>query len=147
MSDRFEEQVLVEVMAGWMKVKLAANRHKPPWNETHLNNLLIGLQAEVEELGRAVDNGESVAAIWAEAADVANFAAMVAAAAAYQRMQNREATGVHPDEHDDGPDFLWAEGFDDMPDYSVVKVTKESMFEEPSDDDEEAPVPKLRRRR
>lgn len=81
-SDQTDEDNLVEFLAEAMSAKLAENRGKVHW----LSNLvtlpeLFGLLAdEVQELNRLMVSGDEVdpGDAWGEAADVANFAAMIA---------------------------------------------------------------------
>jgi NTP pyrophosphatase (non-canonical NTP hydrolase) len=75
MSTSQEELLLVDRMADNMRMKLFANRERPHWKGDHLATLHFKLREEVKELIDAVIEGEDA---WAEAADVANFAAMIA---------------------------------------------------------------------
>lgn len=70
---------LTDRMATEMKVKLEANRHKLHWRSPLVQTeyLALRLYEEVAELLAAVRSGVRADA-WAEAADVANFAAMLA---------------------------------------------------------------------
>jgi len=58
--------------------KLQENRGKPHWRETRINFLLADLVQELAELISAIDNNLPKAEVWREAADIANFAAMIA---------------------------------------------------------------------
>jgi NTP pyrophosphatase (non-canonical NTP hydrolase) len=71
--DRIEQKVLV--FGGAMMEKFAANIHKGRWDDCDPEWLLDRLQEELTELREAVANGGDVRA---EAADVANFALMIA---------------------------------------------------------------------
>lgn len=74
-SDVGGEGALVSRMAGEMTVKLAENRGKRHWKDADIMYLEKRLLEETIELVEAVTNGGDV---WAEAADVANFAAFIA---------------------------------------------------------------------
>jgi len=58
--------------------KLAANRHKPHWRRQPPRELWGELCNEVIELLEEVVRDGTAEAVWAEAADVANLAMMVA---------------------------------------------------------------------
>lgn len=68
----------VNWFAKQMELKLRANDHKRHWSEVHLDYLIDRLFQEANELWRAIQNGEPAANIVKEAADVANFAMMIA---------------------------------------------------------------------
>jgi len=74
-----DEHLLPSWMATEMKTKLEANRHKLHWRSPRVTTeyLALRLYEEVAELLAAVRSGVRDHA-WAEAADVANFAAMLA---------------------------------------------------------------------
>ena len=81
------EQELVDWFAPQMAAKLRQNRHKPNWRGEHMVALLRCLRAEVDELEEALafylsTSGELrdglAHQVYAEAADVANFAAFLA---------------------------------------------------------------------
>lgn len=80
MSREPEELALVEELAVRMRRKLRVNAHKAHWDSLALPDLLQWLKGEVVELEEALAN-EGPDAIADEAADVANFAAMIAAKA------------------------------------------------------------------
>jgi len=61
-----------------MEEKLQRNDHKEHWTSYSAKWLLNRLRQETQELTRAIENGEEPEAIANEAADVANFAMMVA---------------------------------------------------------------------
>jgi len=61
-----------------MRFKLQKNEHKGPWTQYGLDCLREGLLEEVAELLDAIDNDEHSVDVALEAADVANFAMMVA---------------------------------------------------------------------
>ena len=72
------EAALVARLAGEMRAKLAARRHKGGWRGESTTWLAQRLRDEADELEAAVIDRKPVADVWAEAADVAAFAAMVA---------------------------------------------------------------------
>ena len=69
-----DEAALTRRMALEMQKKLAQHSDRQHWRQSELRYLINRLREEVEEL---IENPS-----WAEAADVANFAAMIADAAA-----------------------------------------------------------------
>ncbi len=78
-----DERRLVAALSESMLTKLAENRGKLHWQECAPEFLLGRLDAEVEELRQALggylEEGSAEADdVWREAADVANFAAMLA---------------------------------------------------------------------
>ncbi len=75
MSTNQEEGLLVERLHSEMRKKLKANREREHWKQSSGRYLFARLREEVDELIDAVNHGEDA---WAEAADVANFAAMIA---------------------------------------------------------------------
>lgn len=80
-SDQADEDRLVEYMADSMGVKLAENRGKQHWLSAQiaLDDLMLKLDEEVNELRiTATSSTAEPGEVWAEAADVANFAAMIA---------------------------------------------------------------------
>lgn len=77
MSNADEEHDLAVRMMQEMQAKLADNRDRPHWRKADANFLLGRLLEEVAELSRAERSGNETAT-WAEAADVANLAAMLA---------------------------------------------------------------------
>ena len=72
-----KEITQVRKFHGLMLSILKENAHKGGWNETGTETLLKLLEGEVEELREAVENGDGKQVIH-EAADVANYAMMVA---------------------------------------------------------------------
>jgi NTP pyrophosphatase (non-canonical NTP hydrolase) len=78
MSYEAEENALVEELAVVMRQKLAENRRKPHWRQADLGYLTRRIYDEARELSRAIKRGATPAEVRREAADVANFAAMVA---------------------------------------------------------------------
>lgn len=68
-----------------MEAKLRANDHKQHWSKLHKDYLIERLFQEANELWLAIRNGESAENIIQEAADVANFAMMIADNAEVQR--------------------------------------------------------------
>ncbi len=75
MSTPQEELLLVDRLADHMRMKLFANRDRPHWHQSDIEFLYGRLIEECEELLWAAFEGKGV---WEEAADVANFAAMIA---------------------------------------------------------------------
>ena len=75
-----EEGVLADVLRQHMVDKLAENRGKAHWRTPGVpHTYLLGrLFDEVHELKNAVRDNELSRNVWREAADVANFAAMIA---------------------------------------------------------------------
>lgn len=67
----------VEIFAQYMEHKLKLNDHKGGWTEKSNQKLLELLRGEVEELANAIA-GEPNLNIMFEAADVANYAMMIA---------------------------------------------------------------------
>ena len=78
-SDVGDETMLADGMRAAMLRKLERNRGKLHWRDPEVRDayLITRLREEVAELEDAVRSG-SAAATWSEAADVANFAAMLA---------------------------------------------------------------------
>lgn len=68
----------VEWFAVMMEKQLAANDHKPGWHRDSLESLLERAKEELSELDDAITSGEDPEVIIREAADVANFAMMIA---------------------------------------------------------------------
>lgn len=66
------------VFAVEMETQLRANDHKPGWKNDDPWTLLARLHQEAEELGAAMEEGASPEEIAREAADIANFAMMIA---------------------------------------------------------------------
>lgn len=75
MSQEREEVAIVERLGEEQLEKLAAHRDRRHWWNTPRRFLLDRLREEVDELEAALMAGEDP---WQEAADVANFAAMLA---------------------------------------------------------------------
>lgn len=67
----------VAAFAECMEHKLKLNDHKGGWHKTDWNTLVNRLRAEVDELVAACENEPSLNIMF-EAADVANFAMMIA---------------------------------------------------------------------
>jgi NTP pyrophosphatase (non-canonical NTP hydrolase) len=64
-----------------MEYKLSLNRHKGDrrgWLDSEVFSLLDRVDDEIEELNEAIGNLEPAAKVIVEAADVANFAMMIA---------------------------------------------------------------------
>jgi NTP pyrophosphatase (non-canonical NTP hydrolase) len=72
-----------------MEVQLSANDHKPGWGQSTLKQLLYRLEQEAGELRRAIERGDAARVVIGEAADVANFALMIADNAARQEDEVR----------------------------------------------------------
>lgn len=68
----------IETFAAAMERKLRAHDHKPHWSEAEIAYLLRRLSQELGELRRAIRDWSSVDDVVDEAADVANFAMMIA---------------------------------------------------------------------
>lgn len=68
----------VEAFADAMEAKLRANDHKRGWRECNLQYLSMRLTQEREELRQAIERDATPQEILDEAADVANFAMMIA---------------------------------------------------------------------
>ena len=64
-----------------MVYKLAKNAHKGKWDGKSIEESFDGLKAEVDELQVEVHGTRNMVAVMLEAADVANFALIVAAIA------------------------------------------------------------------
>lgn len=72
------EVVLLGKFAAAMAERLDANSHKSGWADMTPGALLRRLKQEVGELDRAIKSGAVPEQVIREAADVANFAAMIA---------------------------------------------------------------------
>lgn len=70
-----------------MEIQLCANDHKTGWSRMSLKTLLHRLRQETAELERAIEMNAPAHVIIAEAADVANFAMMIADNSAQQRAE------------------------------------------------------------
>jgi len=77
-STENEELRLVTLLSNHMVLKLAENRFKSHWDYETLQFFSMRLTQEKKELMRAVQSGASAEDVWREAADIANFAAMLA---------------------------------------------------------------------
>jgi NTP pyrophosphatase (non-canonical NTP hydrolase) len=75
---RFIPRPIIHAFAERMEQKLAANDSKEPWTNIPKSFLMECLEEEVNELRRALFLHESPNAIALEAADVANYAMMIA---------------------------------------------------------------------
>ena len=69
---------LPSAMAAAMQQELDRNAHKAGWDRMLPGELLRRLKQEMGELDRAVKRGADAAVVWSVAADVSNFAAMLA---------------------------------------------------------------------
>ena len=78
-----ETEGLIETMAAYMRLKLAQNSHKPSWREQTTEDLIFGLFGEMREFWTALyayqgkPNFQGLEEIRREAADVANYMAML----------------------------------------------------------------------
>lgn len=75
MSEFIPIRAEVQAFAQDMERKLSANDHKQHWSTIPQDKLLRRLKQELRELERAMKKGKNVVE---EAADVANFAMMIA---------------------------------------------------------------------
>ena len=69
---------MVRKMQAAMRLKLEKNRFKPHWRSATPDYLWPRIHDELFELNEAIEQGAEPAQVWAEAADVANFIAMIA---------------------------------------------------------------------
>jgi NTP pyrophosphatase (non-canonical NTP hydrolase) len=79
-----------------METKLRENDHRFGWRSMRLKDLVRRIANERNELKREIDNGENLQEIIREAADVANFAMMIADICREQIAKGRGIIG--PDE-------------------------------------------------
>lgn len=82
-SDVGGESALIATLSDAMAEKLARNRGKRHWNDAAPNYLIERLRQEVDELEQAIgcyleEGSADEDDVWSEAADVGNFAAMLA---------------------------------------------------------------------
>jgi len=77
--------------ANEMEQQLEANDHKSGWQYSTLKQLLRRLKQEVGELERAIEKGKPL--VVEEAADVANFAMMIADNFHNEQAETRESQG------------------------------------------------------
>lgn len=68
----------VQWFAKQMESKLQANDHKQHWSKCHPDYLIHRLYQEANELWRAIEQKKTAHEVIQEAADVANFAMMLA---------------------------------------------------------------------
>ena len=68
----------VKVFAEKMEYKLSLNDSKDHWCLVPLDRLIDGMMSEIAELLDSIKHGDSLEEIAFEAADVANFAMMIA---------------------------------------------------------------------
>lgn len=78
MSRAIEEINLVSTLSKYCFEKLEQNSHKDHWGKERMNMLFYYLYQEITEIQSAMLTRESPEAVWREAADVANFVAMIA---------------------------------------------------------------------
>ena len=76
-STPMEERALARGLWHKMVKKLEANRGKEHWLDSEMSFLVGRLYEETAELLEAIEGGDNLA-VWNEAADVGNFAAMIA---------------------------------------------------------------------
>lgn len=81
----------VERFAKLMEQQLVANDHKGGWSHEHVDHLVVRLVEEVSELMGAIAYGSGSDVVAKEAADVANFAMMVADVVGGLRLERIEA--------------------------------------------------------
>lgn len=79
-----------------METELRANDHKGGWRDCWLEDLLVRIPEEYSELLEAVRSG-SIETIVSEAADVANFALMVADIVHRYGVQSKERAALDAD--------------------------------------------------
>jgi NTP pyrophosphatase (non-canonical NTP hydrolase) len=84
-----DDTQLVQNLSSHQLTKLQCNSHKCHWRKVGLDELFYGLRLEMEELEEAVAIGK-VDEVWKEAADVANFAAMIADWIQYHRERGKQ---------------------------------------------------------
>ena len=93
MSTPIEERVLVERLGHYQRAKLSLHSDREHWREWGDDAFyLTRAREEIGELMDAISENQTPSQVWREAADVANFAAMIA-----DRYAARYA-----DEHHDG---------------------------------------------
>lgn len=73
-----EENALIENLSIFCKAKLRGNAHKKLWNNYNIQELIYMLRDELDEFENAIFEKKKSSEVWSEAADVANFAAMIA---------------------------------------------------------------------
>ena len=73
-----EDSLLIVTLGFWMAERLAANSHKSRWVDLGTVELLKRIRKELTELELALARGESSTSVAQEAADVANYLAMLA---------------------------------------------------------------------
>ncbi len=83
MSTILDESEMVHRLGLEQMAKLRANASRQHWRVTEPRWLMAQLKDKVRELERAWSNGGPLDDVWAEAADVANYAAMIADRLAY----------------------------------------------------------------
>ena len=76
MSTPGQEAALVKMLATEMRVKLAVNSSRPHWKDGEDSFYLQRLDEELGEFVEAL-RGDDALAVLSEAADVANFIAMI----------------------------------------------------------------------
>ena len=88
MSTLSEETAIVRKLQVAMREKLRENRSKPHWRSSSDTYFWSRVREEIAEMREAMTLGLPPDKVWAEAADIANFVAMVAAN--YEEMYHYE---------------------------------------------------------
>lgn len=79
MSTIREEKALVRKLSRVQQEKLRANSYKSHWRDEDVWNLVLRLREELSEMVSLLRDPDAPPKwLWEEAADVANFAAMIA---------------------------------------------------------------------
>lgn len=78
MSSNREELALIQRLKVSCVKKLRANSHKSHWRGSPQSYYEARTIAELEELRAAISEGKTPDEVWDEAADVANFVAIIA---------------------------------------------------------------------
>lgn len=81
-----------------MVYKLRVNAHKGAWENINLTDAIGFMQGEISELMQAIDEGGNTTELVLEAADIANFALIIANIAhrdaGHGRQDDKEADGT-----------------------------------------------------
>jgi hypothetical protein len=78
-TDRYHEETrAVDALVRAMRYKLAKNRAKGSWQGMPVGKMIAMLRAEVDELEESAMRSHEYQVVLEEAADVANFAMMIA---------------------------------------------------------------------
>jgi len=78
MSNPNEERNIIEKLCMFCLNKLRINRYKKHWNDLEYIDLFTMLKNKVLKLKEAINSKKTPEEVWKEAADVANFCAMIA---------------------------------------------------------------------